>query len=198
MIIVGLTGSIGMGKSTTAAMFAEAGAAIFDADQAVAELYGPGGAAVEPIGEAFPGCASPDTGVDRAKLSSALQAAPEGFEVLEHIVHPLVAQSRAAFFERAEAESRQIVILDVPLLFETGQADQVDAVVVVSAPEDQQRARVLARPGMTKEKFEAILARQTPDALKREQADFVIETGHGLTAAREQVDTVMIALKERA
>ncbi len=197
MIVVGLTGSIGMGKSTTAAMFAEAGAAVFDADKAVAELYGPGGAAVEPIAKAFPGCADRETGVDRAKLSASLQAAPEGFEVLEHIVHPLVAQSRANFFEKAEAEGHAIVILDVPLLFETGQADQVDAVIVVSAPPQLQRERVLARDGMTEAKFNAILDRQTPDSTKRDKADFVIDTSQGLDHARAQVEQVMTALLER-
>ncbi len=198
MIVVGLTGSIGMGKSTTADMFEAAGAAVFDADAAVAELYGPGGAAVGPIADAFPGCASEGAGVDRAKLSASLQAHPEGFEVLEHIVHPLVAQSRADFFARAETDGKDIVVLDVPLLFETGQADQVDSVVVVSAPAELQRERVLARPGMTAEKFDAILARQTPDSIKREKADFVIDTAKGLEAARKQVDEVMTQLLERA
>jgi dephospho-CoA kinase len=198
MIVVGLTGSIGMGKSTTAAMFADAGAAVFDADQAVAELYAPGGAAVAPLAKAFPGCADSKTGVDRAKLSALLQADPVRFEQLEQIVHPLVAQARADFFDKAQAEGRKIVVLDVPLLFETGQADQVDAVVVVSAPAEVQRERVLAREGMDAAKFEAILARQTPDSIKREKADFVIETGQGLDAARAQVDQVVTALLERA
>jgi dephospho-CoA kinase len=120
MIVVGLTGSIGMGKSTTARLFAEEGAAVFDADAAVAALYGPGGAAVGPIAESFPGCADPSTGVDRAALSAALQKDASLFERLEHIVHPLVARSRADFFKRAEQEGRSIVVLDVPLLFETG------------------------------------------------------------------------------
>ncbi len=198
MIVVGLTGSIGMGKSTTAAMFADAGAAVFDADQAVAALYAPGGAAVAPLADAFPGCAHQNTGVDRAKLSALLQEDPSRFEQLEHIVHPLVAQTRAEFFQNAEAQGRKIVVLDVPLLFETGQADQVDAVVVVSAPAQVQRERVLARDGMDEAKFEAILARQTPDSIKREKADFVIETGQGLDAARAQVDQVITALLERA
>ncbi len=197
MIVVGLTGSIGMGKSTTARMFAEEGAAVFDADAAVAELYGPGGAAVAPIAESFPGCADPRIGVDRAALSRALQEDVSGFERLEHIVHPLVAQARADFFATAEAEGRSVAVLDVPLLFETGQADQVDAVVVVSAPETVQKRRVLARPGMTPDKLASILARQTPDSLKRARADFVIDTGSGLAAARDQVRTVIAALKER-
>ena len=197
MIVVGLTGSIGMGKSTTARMFAEEGAAVFDADGAVADLYGPGGAAVAPIAESFPGCADPESGVDRAALSRALQQDASGFERLEHIVHPLVAQARADFFAKAEAEGRSVAVLDVPLLFETGQADQVDAVVVVSAPEAVQKRRVLARPGMTPDKLASILARQTPDSLKRARADFVIDTGSGLEAARDQVRTVIAALKER-
>ena len=197
MITVGLTGSIGMGKSTTAELFAEAGAAVFDADAAVAELYGPGGGAVEAIADAFPGCADLKTGVDRAKLSAALQARPGLFERLEHIVHPLVAQARARFFDQALAQGRAIVVLDIPLLFETGQADQVDAVVVVSAPYSTQRERVLERPGMTEEKFDSILARQTPDSDKRARADFVIDTGSGLEAARDQVRAVIAELKER-
>lgn len=196
MIVVGLTGSIGMGKTTTAAMFAEEGAAVFDADQAVAALYGPGGAAVAPIAEAFPGCADAETGVDRAALSARLQQDPALFERLEHIVHPLVAQARADFFADAEAQGRAIAVLDVPLLFETGQADQVDAVVVVSAPEAVQRQRVLARPGMTPAKLDAILARQTPDSEKRARADFVIDTGSGLDAARAQVRDVIARLKD--
>ena len=197
MIVVGLTGSIGMGKSTTAAMFEDEGAAVFDADASVAALYGPGGWAVGPIAEAFPGCASDAAGVDRTKLSAALQVNPEGFEVLEHIVHPLVAQSRADFFAQAEADNKTIVVLDIPLLFETGQADQVDAVVVASAPAPLQRERVLARPGMTEAKFEAILGRQTPDSKKREMADFIVETSHGMAKAREQVQAIVNTLMER-
>jgi dephospho-CoA kinase len=197
MIIVGLTGSIGMGKSTTAALFAEAGAAVFDADQAVAELYGSGGAAVAPIADAFPGCADPATGVHRDRLSAVLQADPSRFEVLEQIVHPLVGQAREAFFETAEADGRAVAVLDVPLLFETGQDKQVDAVVVVSAPADVQRERVLAREGMSEAKFEAILARQTPDSVKREKADFIVDTSQGVDDARRQVAEIMRALKER-
>jgi dephospho-CoA kinase len=197
VIVVGLTGSIGMGKSTTAALFAEEGAAVFDADAAVAALYGPNGAAVEPIAQAFPGCASRAAGVDRAALSEALQKDASLFERLEHIVHPLVAQARADFFQAAESQGKSIVILDVPLLFETGQADQVDAVIVVSAPEAVQRRRVLERPGMTAAKLDAILARQTPDSHKRAKADFVIETSHGLDAARREVRAILATLKER-
>lgn len=195
MIVVGLTGSIGMGKSTTAALFAEEGAAVFDADAAVAALYGPGGEASALIAEAFPGCASGDSGVDRAALSAALQADPSGFARLEAIVHPLVGAARQAFFDRARAEGREIVVLDVPLLFETGQGDAVDAVVVVSAPESVQKHRVLQRPGMSEAKLEAILARQIPDSDKRARAHHVIDTSNGVEAARAQVRDVIAALK---
>ena len=198
MIIVGLTGSIGMGKSATARLFAEAGAAVFDADQAVTALYSPGGGAVEAIAEAFPGCASPSKGVDRDRLSEALQADPTQFEILENIVHPLVGRSRQAFFKHAEAENRDVAVLDVPLLFETGQYENVDVVVVVSAPAVIQRERVLAREGMSEAKFDAIMARQTPDSIKREQADFVIDTSKGVEDARRQVEDVMKVLMERA
>jgi dephospho-CoA kinase len=195
MIVVGLTGSIGMGKSTTAALFAEEGAAVFDADAAVAALYGPGGEASALIAEVFPGCASAESGVDRAALSAALQADPSGFARLEAIVHPLVGAARRAFFDAARAEGREIVVLDVPLLFETGQGDAVDAVVVVSAPESVQKRRVLQRPGMSEAKFEAILARQTPDSEKRARAHHVVDTSQGVEAARAQVRDVIAALK---
>ena len=198
MIVVGLTGSIGMGKSTTAAMFAEAGAAVFDADHAVAELYRPGGAAVSAIAEAFPGCAEDAGGVNRERLSAILQADPSRFETLEKIVHPLVGEVRTRFFERAQAQGRTVAVLDIPLLFETGQHENVDAVVVVSAPAEVQRERVLAREGMSEAKFNAILDRQTPDSVKRERADFVIDTSRGLEDARRQVDAVMTSLKEQA
>jgi dephospho-CoA kinase len=195
MIVVGLTGSIGMGKSTTAALFAEAGAAVFDADAAVAALYGPGGEASALIADAFPGCASAQDGVDRAALSTALQADPSGFARLEAIVHPLVGAARQAFFDDARAEAREIVVLDVPLLFETGQAGSVDAVVVVSAPESVQKHRVLQRPGMSEAKLEAILARQIPDSDKRAGAHYLIDTSQGLEAARARVREVIAALK---
>ena len=198
MIIIGLTGSIGMGKSTTAAMFADAGAAVFDADQAVQDLYAPGGGAIEPLEAAFPGVASAEHGVDKAALSTILQADPARFAELEAIVHPLVGQVRAAFFEQAKADGVEIVVLDVPLLFETGGDQHVDKIVVVSASAETQRERVLARPGMSVEKFEAILAQQMPDAQKRARADYVIETDHGLDAAREQVRDVVSDLKAQA
>jgi len=197
MIVLGLTGSIGMGKSTTATLFEELGARVFDADAAVAALYAPGGAAVPLIADAFEGVASLETGVDRARLSALLQADPSRFETLNALIHPLVGQMRQAFFDSAEAQGVQVVVLDVPLLFETGQADQVDHVVVVSAPADVQRARVLARDGMSEAKFEAILARQMPDSDKRAQADFVIDTSQGVDFARDQVRALLDQLKLR-
>ena len=195
MIILGLTGSIGMGKSTTAALFAEEGVPVFDADAAVARMYQPGGEAVPLIERAFPGCTSETAGVDRAKLTAALQAEPSKFETLNAIVHPLVGNARRRFFSEAEQAKAPLVVLDVPLLFETGQHDQVHHVVVVSAPEAVQRERVLARPGMSVEKFEAILARQTPDADKRSQADHVIDTSQGIEHARDQVRALLDELK---
>lgn len=194
MIIVGLTGSIGMGKSTTARLFAEEGAAVFDADAAVAKLYAPGGAGTAAVAEAFPGCADPQTGVDRAALSASLQADPSGFARLEAIVHPLVEAERQAFFTQARAEGRTLAVLDVPLLFETGQHERVDAIVVVSAPEDVQRERVLSRDGMNEAKLAAILGRQTPDSHKRAAAHYVIDTSQGIEAARTQVRAVIAAL----
>ncbi|MFN3521387.1 MAG: dephospho-CoA kinase [Phenylobacterium sp.] len=197
MIILGLTGSIGMGKSTTAAMFAEAGAPVYDADAEVHRLYAPGGAAVAPIEAAFPGVVK-DGAVDRAALGARVLGDAEAMKKLESIVHPLVGASRVGFFEAAAAKGADIVVLDIPLLFETGGQKNVDAVVVVSAPADVQRARVLDRPGMTVEKFEAILAKQTPDAEKRARADFVIDTGQGLEVARAQVAQVIAAMRDPA
>lgn len=195
MIILGLTGSIGMGKSTTAALFAEEGVPVFDADAAVARMYQPGGDAVPLIERAFPGCTSETAGVDREKLTAALQADPSKFETLNAIVHPLVGNARRLFFSEAEQAKAPLVVLDVPLLFETGQHAQVHHVVVVSAPEAVQRERVLARPGMSVEKFEAILERQTPDADKRAQADHVIDTSQGIDHARMQVRALLDELK---
>ncbi len=191
MIVLVLTGSIGMGKSTTARLFAEAGAAVWDADAAVHALYAPGGAAVGPVEAAFPGT-TVDGAVDRTRLAASLQGDPEGFARLEAIVHPLVRADREAFIARAEAEGRPVVVLDIPLWFETG-ADRtgVTAVVVASASAGEQRRRVLARPGMTEARFEQILARQTPDAEKRARADAVIDTGQGLDHARSQVELLM-------
>jgi dephospho-CoA kinase len=195
VIVVGLTGSIGMGKSTTAAMFRDAGAPVYDADAAVADLYSPGGAAVAPVGEAFAGVVS-DGAIDREALRQRVLGDPEALRRLNDIVHPLVAQDRVGFFARAEAEGADIVVLDIPLLFETGGHEKVDAVVVVSAPPEQQRERVLARPGMTPDRFDAILAQQIHDAEKRARAHFVVDTGQGLEPARRQVAKIMAALRD--
>lgn len=190
MILLGLTGSIGMGKSTTSRMFADEGALVWDADAAVHRLYGRGGAAVEPLGQAFPGVVV-DGAVDRTRLAETLGRDETAFKRLEAIVHPLVAQDRAQDLAAARAEGVRLAVLDIPLLFETGGEAFVDAVVVVTADPEVQTARVLARPGMTRERFEAILARQMPDAEKRRRADFLVDTGHGLDAAREQVAQIV-------
>lgn len=190
MIILGLTGSIGMGKSTTTRLFAEAGAATWNADDAVHALYAPGGTAVGPVGEAFPG-AVVDGAVDRDRLAALLGDDRDAFRRLESIVHPLVAQGRLAELDAARAAGVRLAVLDIPLLFETGGERAVDAVVVVTAPAEVQAARVLARPGMTRERFEAILSRQTPDEDKRARADFVVDTSRGLEAARAQVRDIV-------
>lgn len=190
MIRLGLTGSIGMGKSTTTAMFAEHGAAIWNADDAVHALYARGGAAVGPVGDAFPGVVA-DGAVDRARLAKALGRDDKAFRRLETIVHPLVAAARTADLDAARAAGAKLAVLDIPLLFETGGDRAVDAVVVVTADPDTQRRRVLSRPGMTTERFEAILARQTPDAEKRRRADFIIDTSGGLDAARARVAEIV-------
>ena len=193
MILLGLTGSIGMGKSTTTAMFADLGAVVWNADDAVHRLYAPGGAAVLPVGEAFPGVLV-DGAVDRTRLAEALGKDDTAFRRLEAIVHPLVAQGRAADLEAARTAGVKLAVLDIPLLFETGGDRAVDAVVVVTADPAIQAERVLARPGMTRERFDAILARQMPDAEKRARADFVIDTGRGLEAARAEVEAIVAAV----
>ena len=190
MIILGLTGSIGMGKSTTGRMFADEGALVWDADAAVHRLYARGGAAVEPLGQAFPGVVV-DGAVDRTRLAESLGRDETAFKRLEAIVHPLVAQDRAQDLAAARAEGVRLAVLDIPLLFETGGDAFVDAVVVVTADPEIQAARVLARPGMTRDRFEAILTRQMPDAEKRRRADFLVDTGRGLDAAREQVAQIV-------
>lgn len=195
MIILGLTGSIGMGKSTTARMFADEGALVWDADAAVHDLYAWGGAAVEAVEAAFPGVTGP-AGVDRAKLAEALRADRDGYARLEAIVHPLVRAHRADLVVEARGAGARLLVLDIPLLMETGGDAEVDAVVVVTAPPKVQRERVLARPGMTPERLAEILARQTPDAEKRARADFVIDTGHGLGHARDQVRAVVDTVLE--
>ena len=193
MIIVGLTGSIGMGKSTTSAMFQAEGVPVYDADAAVHALYAKGGAAVTPVEAAFPGVVV-DGAIDRASLRAQVVGKPEALKRLEAVVHPLVGESRKVFFEAAAAVNAPLVILDIPLLFETGGERNVAAVIVVSAPEAVQRERVMARADMTAEKLDAILARQLPDAEKRARADIVIDTSKGLDSAREQVRAAIAKL----
>jgi dephospho-CoA kinase len=194
MIVIGLTGSIGMGKSTTAAMFEAEGAPVYNSDAAVAALYGKDGAAVAPIEQAFPG-ATENGVVDREALRRIVFSDPSALARLEALVHPLMLAGRDAFFDRARAAGADIAVLDIPLLYETGAEKGLDAVVVVSASETVQRARVLERPHMTHDRLDAVLARQTPDAEKRARADYVIDTGRGLNAAREQVRDIMTALR---
>ena len=182
--ILGLTGSVGMGKSTVAAMFAELGVPVFDADAEVRRMQGPGGALVERIEAAFPCTTGPD-GIDRAKLGAAVFGDRAALTRLEAIVHPAVRVIRHEFL--AEHAGVDIVVFDIPLLFEKGGIDEVDAVLVVSAPPEVQRARVLSRPGMTPERFAQILALQMPDAEKRARADYVIDTGGTLAATRAEV-----------
>lgn len=196
MLTVGLTGSIGMGKSATAQILREADIPVFDSDAAVHALYAPGGAAVEPVGRAFPGVVV-DRAIDRSRLSDALKADPDGFEILEEIVHPLVSAAREAFVRENRAAGHDILVFDVPLLFETGGEARVDAVIVVHAPDAVRRARVMQRPGMTEAKLEAIIARQLDDSSKLSRADFVVETSGGLDDARRQVADIIDALKQR-
>lgn len=195
MIIIGLTGSIGMGKSTTSDMFKALGVPVISADEIVHELYGAEAAPL--IEAAFPGTAS-DGVVDRKILSERLMAAPDGFSRLEAIIHPLVRAREQSFIDAARADAEPIVVLDIPLLFETGATDRVDIIVVVSCASEIQRQRVMARPGMTAEKFEAILARQTPDSEKRARADYVIDTGAGLEPAKRQVAEIVATLSKTA
>ncbi|MEE4153263.1 MAG: dephospho-CoA kinase [Erythrobacter sp.] len=190
-LILGLTGSIGMGKSSVAAMFADAGVPVFDADAQVRAMQGPGGELLPAIEAAFPGSTGA-MGVERDALGKLVFADPAELARLEAIVHPAVAAKRAAFLE--EHEDAPMVLFDIPLLFERGGQEAVDAVIVVSAPPEAQRARVLARPGMTVEKFEHILGLQTPDADKRARADHVIDTGVSLAETREQVRRLIVAL----
>ncbi len=194
MITIGLTGSIGMGKSTTAAMFAEAGAPVYDADAEVHKLQAKGGAAVEAIEAAFPGVVK-DGAVDRQTLGERVFGYPEALNRLNGIIYPMLGSGRAAFFAAAEARGCDMVVLDIPKLFETGGEARMDAVVVVSAPEAVQRERVLARPGYSEARLDAILANQMHDAEKRARADFVIDTSQGFEHAREQVREVIAAIR---
>jgi dephospho-CoA kinase len=195
MIVVGLTGSIGMGKSTTAALFADEGVPVNDADQVVHDLYRK--EAVPEVAAIFPD-AVVDGIVDRKKLSENLAKNPANFKRLEAVVHPMVRAREAAFIERHKQMGTPLVILDIPLLFETGGEARVDRIVVVSCAPEIQRERVLSRPGMTEAKFELILSRQTPDAEKRARADYVIDTGHGIDTARAQVRSILRELSQQA
>jgi dephospho-CoA kinase len=191
--VIGLTGSIGMGKSETAKLFAAEGVPVHDADAAIARLYGKGGAAVSAVGSEFPDAVR-DGAVDRARLSALVVNDGAAFRKLEALVHPLVAAEREDFLRNADAP---IVLFDVPLLFETGTDAQTDAVVVVSAPEAVQRTRVLARSGMTAEKFESLKARQLGDLQKRQQAHYVVMTDKGLDHAREQVKIILTDIRNK-
>lgn len=193
--LLGLTGSIGMGKSTTAQMFRDAGVPVWDADAAVHRLYGPGGAAGPVLAPICPEAVGPG-GVDRARLKQLIARDPGALARIEAAVHPLVARDRAGFVSDAARAGADLVVLDIPLLFETGAEAGLDATLVVTAPPEQQRARVLARPGMSAEQFDALLSRQMPDADKRARADHVIET---LThdAARAAVATLLTEIRSR-
>jgi dephospho-CoA kinase len=195
MFVLGLTGSIGMGKSTSAAMFRQAGIPVHDADAAVHALYG--GAAVPLLQARFPS-AIQNGAVDRARLSATVLNDPAAMRDLEAIVHPLVREAERAFLLAQRAQRATLVVLDIPLLFETGGAARCDAILVVTAPADIQRARVMARPGMSAGKFEAILARQVPDAQKRARAHFIVDTSHGLAAARADIGSIIAALAGRS
>ena len=189
MIILGLTGSIGMGKSTTAKLFAEAGVPVYDADAAVHRLYE--GEAAPAIEAAFPGT-TVDGKVDRTRLSAQVVHDPAAMRRLEQIVHPMLGASRQKFLDDAEQSGASVAVVDVPLLFETGGEKRVDAVVVVTTTPEVQRERILARDNMTGEKLDAILARQLPDAEKRKRADFVVDTSHGLDPVRARIRDILV------
>lgn len=197
MKIVGLTGSIGMGKSETARMFREEGVPVFDADAEVHRLQAPAGPALPLIEDVFPGSVK-NGALDREALGKTVFADPVAKKKLEAIMHPMVGEKRAAFFESAAANNEPFVVVDVPLLFETGGNQGCDYVITVSAPAAVQRKRVLARPGMTEQKFEHILALQTPDADKRAGSDYIIESDKGLEVAHLQVQSIIRDLREKA
>ena len=194
MLVVGLTGSVGMGKSAMAAHLMRCGIPVCDADRVVHDLYS--GAAVPEIENAFPGVSANGV-INRGALSAALQRDPEGFKRLERIVHPLVRDAERDFLHKAQESGAKIAVLEIPLLFETGADAKVDATIVVSAPAEVQRARVMARSGMTEEKFELILSRQMPDAEKRQRADFVVDTGLTLAQSQAVLDTIIADLRGR-
>ena len=195
MIILGLTGSIGMGKSTTAQMFRDAGIPVWDADATVHALYGPGAAGSEALRAVAPDAVT-DEGVDRAKLREAIIADPSLLKKVEVAIHPLVGKDRNAFLHQAWRDGDRIVLCDIPLLFEGGNARGMDKIVVVTAPAEVQRQRVLDRPGMTEEAFQTILSKQVPDAVKREKADYLIDTSLGMDHARQRVAEIIEELTD--
>lgn len=195
MIVVGLTGSIAMGKSATAKMFLAEGIPVYDADAEVHKQYQPGGQAAALIAQRWPAVMT-DGAVDRQKLSALVLKAPDVLPQLEALVHPIVARVQKEFLARHKTAGTPIVILDIPLLFEANRASEVDKIVVVSAPPDIQRSRALARPGMTEEKLDRILARQMPDEEKRARADFIVDTSRSLDHARAQVHAIVSTLRE--
>lgn len=194
MIVLGLTGSIGMGKSTTAQMFRDAGIPVWDADATVHQLYGPNAAGTAAIASVAPGAVT-QAGVDRAKLRDAILADSGLLKIIETKVHPLVSADRSDFLEQCRLQNEPIAVCDIPLLFETGAEQWLDKVLVVTASPETQRNRVMDRPGMTPEIFETILAKQVPDRIKRLKADHVIETDHGMDAARQAVAALIDTLK---
>lgn len=191
-IIIGLTGSIGMGKSTVAQMFEDEGVPVYDADAEVHKLQGPGGALVDAIEKRFPGTTSAE-GVNRGELGKRVLGKPEELAALEAIIHPVLAVQRQQFF--SDHAASDMLVFDIPLLFEKGSADQVDLIVVVSAPAEIQRQRVLARPGMSEEKFDKILSLQMPDAEKRARADYVIDTNQSLESTRSEVKRLIATIR---
>ena len=195
MIKLGLTGSIGMGKSTTASMFSARGVPVYDADAAVHQVYAPGGAAVKAVSEAFPDVLDAQGGIDRSKLRERVVGDSEAMKRLEQIIHPIVSGLQVSFLEKTASQGAEIIVLDVPLLYETGGDKRVDYVVVVTAPEDVQRERVLARGQLTPAQLGEILTRQLPDKEKRQRADFVIDTSLGLEYAEAQVNAVLRTLR---
>ncbi|WOI53315.1 dephospho-CoA kinase [Parvularcula sp. LCG005] len=194
MIVIGLTGGVGMGKSTTTKLFAEEGVPVWDADAAVHRLYQPGGDAVLPVVEAFPGTGSKGAGIDRAALGEAVLGDAKALQKLESIVHPMVRTDRLRFIKDCAARGEKLVICDIPLLLEGEGRDMFDTLVVVSAPEEVRRERVMARSGMTEEKYAAIVGRQMPDAEKRALADYIIMTDSGVDSARSQVRAIIAEL----
>jgi dephospho-CoA kinase len=194
MLVVGLTGGIGMGKSAVAQRFAEHGIPVFNADLCVHQLYE--GAAVAPLEAAFPGVTR-EGRVDRTLLSKTIAGSPERLHQLERIVHPLVVEAELDFLRVQEKNGARLAVLEIPLLFETGADARVDVTVVVSAPQDVQRTRVLARPGMTVDKLEHLLARQLPDGERRARADFVVDSGTSLEHMRIEIDTLIESLKSK-